>query len=298
LSKEGTTLGLPLAASLPDPTSVEDEVVNELYYEHALQQIRTWNFLQDEELEWFTETYAAKQPFDSVGAKFDTPAREVARVRQRKSRARQKALTRLESIVGWYFNSLIDHSRSNPEDSGFNFLVAGYSTRPVGLPKEVAEWFILTGDGRIHFVPPPENLLDSWLWGWAQQAVCRGASNKEVIYENPRVIVRSLTHRFDGSPGHIFFMSPQKEKMKYTHNIVNELGCSFMDDMVFSWVSRDRLVKDRKVPVFGLPNLDQAVNEVVKANNTPTIIYDPCSVICWDSILHCKLGAYCKFGAH
>ena len=87
---DGSSLGSYLASSLADPISVEDEVVNDLYNEHVLQQVRTWNFLNDKEIPLFEETYAANHPFNCVAEKSDTPAREAARKRQRISRARKK----------------------------------------------------------------------------------------------------------------------------------------------------------------------------------------------------------------
>jgi hypothetical protein len=44
LNDEGTTLGLSLAASLPDPTLVEDEVLAQ-----TRDELDTWDFIEDKE---------------------------------------------------------------------------------------------------------------------------------------------------------------------------------------------------------------------------------------------------------
>jgi hypothetical protein len=257
LSNEGTSLGSSIAASLADPTSVEDTVVDKLYYEHGLEQLRTWNFLQDEELGWFAETYVAKHPFASLATQFDTPGREAARLRQRRSRARRKAFERLESIVGWYLTSL------DWEDSKVLVSVGGSRIHPGGLPKEAEK-----------------HLTGSWVWEWIQRAVRLGPWSEGFVYEDAWVVVRPLTHSFDGSPGHIFFISIGKAYMEYIHNMANINGMlshypgspnlrNWFDarlkqpyDWIFDFFVREFL--DRKVPVLGLPGLDQAINEALK----------------------------------
>jgi hypothetical protein len=199
-SDEGTTLGSSLAASLTNPTSVEDVVVNDLYNEHVLQQVRTWNFLNEKEIPLFVETYAATHPFNWIAEQFDTPAREAARKRQRISRARKKASERLDAALIWYLimNGELWH-------------------RKEGLPKEVEK-----------------NLSDWWLWEWADCVIHQSLQERRFCREGDIVTAAMgelsncvkhlssqqeglvplngqfwfellpLTTRFDGRPGDIY----------------------------------------------------------------------------------------------
>jgi DNA-directed RNA polymerase specialized sigma24 family protein len=288
LNNEGITLGSSLAASLPDPTSVEDEVVDELYYEQGLQQIRTWNFLQDEELGWFAEIYIAKHPLDSVAAQFDIPAKEAARVRQRKSRARQKALKRLESTVVWYLLNVVEECRSMYlfQRPTFDLFVATRSTNSKELLKEFTDWFVVNEKGFPKFVPLPKNLLDSWLWKWAKRAVYLRAGNEGVIYEHPDLVVRSLTQSFDGRPGHLFLMSPPTESVEklkvfrmfekfddYRKHVLNTCGWEGLLQMEDPLYRPKRFVGPKLV--LDLPGLDCLYKFC------PTFIYDPSNIIRW-----------------
>jgi hypothetical protein len=181
LSDEGITLGSSLASSLPDLTSVEDEVVNELYYEYNLQQIRTWNFLIVKEIPLFDETFAAKKPLNWLAEQFDTPAQEAARKRQQQkiskriSRARKKVSVRLEvefiKYLIWF-----GHLWNCKE----------------GLPKEVDKF-----------------LSDWWLWKWADCAISQCLQKRrlhqDALFWGSELLL--LTERFDGSPGKIYLFS-------------------------------------------------------------------------------------------
>jgi hypothetical protein len=265
LSDEGMTLGSSLAASLPDPTSVEDEVVNELYYEHGLQQIQTWNFLEEKELGWFAETYVAKRPFDSFAAQADIPAQKAAQERQRKSRARQRALKRLESIVGWYLTSL-------DWEGLLAFVeVGGRRIHPRGLPREAVK-----------------HLLDSWLWDWIQCAVRVGSWDEGVIVLE-RLVVRPLTHKFNGSAGHIFFITDGIAHRDYACKMIsNYPGNPILRKWLepnptrgFSWslgIGVTRFLKN-EVPALCLPGLDQAINEMLKVDDID--IPDFFNIVCF-----------------
>jgi DNA-directed RNA polymerase specialized sigma24 family protein len=243
LNKEGATLGSTLATTLPDPTSVEDEVVNELYYEHGLQQLRTWNFLQDEELEWFAETYVAKNPFDSIAAQFDTPAREAARIRRRRSRARQKALERLESIIAWYINGI------DWKGSAIKFFHVESDRHRGGLSKEDSAVNLRLVSARVSRQEAEKQLLGSWLWEWAQRAVYFRPWSDVVVYENSGLGVCPLTHKFDGSSGHLSLITL---KIKSFEGKVH-----------------------RKMPSFNIPDLELAIHEAWKFDLVPAILYNP-----------------------
>jgi hypothetical protein len=242
LNDEAASLGSLLATTLPDPTAVEDELVDKLYYEHGMQQLRAWDFLQDEELGWFAETLLASRPIDSLDSQFDTPARKAARLRQRRSRVRRKVFERLESIVVWYLINF------DWKGSRVKFRSYKPRTHPRGLPTE---------EGAIQ--EAVRQLLGSWVWEWAQRAVRLGPLEEWGYYRGyyNGLIIRPLTHRFDGSPGHLFFITfkENKEEIK----LLESMGYKV----------------PRKVRVFDLPGLEQIVNKALEESEQPGILYYP-----------------------
>jgi hypothetical protein len=224
LNNEGMTLGSSLAALISDPTSVEDEVVNELYYEHGLQQIRTWNFLQEKELGWFAETYVAKRPFDSIAEQFDIPSKEAAS--QMESRARKKALRRLEVFIVWHI--LFTYVDRRKEYFGKPFLAEEYHSR-------------------------------LWLLDWAKYAVRPGLWQETLKLDAMYMKLQPLTHTFSGKAGHLYifcFFQDIGVAPRIKLGSILELGRSYRNLMIFCPI--DKYFQHGS----GLPGLDKVLADL------------------------------------
>jgi DNA-directed RNA polymerase specialized sigma24 family protein len=240
LNNEGMTLGSSLAASLPDPTSVEDEVVEKLFIAQTRYGLDAWDFINEKEKPLLRGIYEDDLPFSQIA--LDAGISEEA-ARQRKSRglskARKQALKRLEGALTWYF-----------------IINADWFNRRQGLPAKA------------------DILLDSWLWDSAKDLVLLNGLWDHIRWEYPDSDPPGYTPI--ARPGFLDILKPEEDGTGITIFWCTPFAYYDMERLI-EWV-RDAQLRSahsrrRYYPNWctfiefqsdstGLPGLDKVISEI------------------------------------